>query len=64
MFFAWLIFAAGAVLLVRSVFRVVFRAQSESGSIVAVGLPIWPLALLAVTLAVMIALTVEWVRSK
>lgn len=62
--FAWLAFAAGSVLLVRSAFPLSFRAQSASGNIVAVGLPLWPLALLAVSLAVMIALTIEWSRSK
>lgn len=62
--FAWLAFVAGSLLLIRSAFPVFFRAQSASGSIVAVGLPVWPLLLLAVSLAVMVALTIEWVRSK
>jgi hypothetical protein len=61
---AWLVFAAGSVLLVRSAFPVIIRAQSASGSIVGVGVPLWPLLLLAITLAVMIALTIEWARSK
>lgn len=61
--FAWLVFAAASVLLVRSVVHVV-RAESASGGLVRVGLPLWPLVLLAITLAVMIALTIEWVRSK
>ena len=64
MLLAWLVFAAGSVLLVRSAFPVFFRAQSASGSIVAVGLPLWPLLLLAISLALMIALTNEWARSK
>lgn len=62
--FAWLVFAAGSVLLVRRTFRVFFRAESASGSIVAMRLPMWPLLLLSVSLAVMLALTIEWARSK
>lgn len=62
--FAWLAFAAGSLLLVRRAFPVIFRAQSATGSIVSVELLVWPLVVLAVTLAVMIALTIEWVRSK
>jgi hypothetical protein len=61
--FAWLVFAATSVLLVRGVLHVE-RAESASGDLVEVAFPLWPLALLAVTLAVMIALTIEWVRSK
>ena len=60
----WLSFTVGSVLVVRNAFPVVFRAQSATGSIVAVELPAWPLLLLAITLAVMIALTIKWARSK
>ena len=61
---AWLAFTAGSVLLVRNAFRVAFRAHSGSGSIVVFELSGWPLLLLAITLAVLIALTIEWARSK
>lgn len=61
---AWLVFAAWSVLLVRSASRVIIRAQSASATIVGMELPLWPVLLLAITLAVMIALTIEWARSK
>ena len=59
----WVVAIVGCIALFRATARQV-EGESDSGSIVGVGIPLWPIVTSAVVLIALMVITAKWIRAR